>query len=717
MPTATPQVHRRRQRLAILAVSAIAGALAAGLTTGVLNLFPPGLKTTDLHVAVASRHVFVDTAEPSVLHRGAYPVSGLIRHAELLGQVMIGDPLVERTAARAHVPADRIGAGARVTADVQAALTEPGDEQRANDIWRAAQPYQLQVQSRQTGPVLDIYTVAPSEGEARRLVDASVAELGRYLTESADAEGLAAKYRVRLRPMGPARGASLDGGMPQAIGVVSFALFSGLVYAGLTLLLKRRRGRPQRRHVRRELRSDDDWPHTTRLMPWSFAAFLAVLWLIPFNDIELTVQMPIDLKFDRLVLPFVAAAWALALMVGGRVAPRLRWTWIHTAVATFVVVAFISVIFNARELTRTLELEGAVKALPLLVAYVSVFVIASTAVRPTEVRAFLQYTLVLAVLCALGIIWEYRLKQNLFYTWSDLALPGIFSVESLDAGAIDDIGRRLVRGPAALPLEAVAMLALALPIALVSLIQAHQWRHRILYGLAACILLAAAFATFRKSALLAPVSVIATVAYFRRRELLRLSPLALVLIVLVHVLAPGALGKTGMQFDPSRLGVTTVSDRASDYDAVRPDVWTHFLFGRGWGSYDHVTYRTLDSEFLHRGIEMGMFGLLAYVFMPLAVIIGARRLIADRHPEWSPPALMGAAAAVVLPRRLHALRRDGVPARDVHLPLHGGAGGGGRATARGPRELLGACAGAAARLPPPCGTRPVRPEERRGRGR
>ncbi len=244
------------------------------------------------------------------------------------------------------------------------------------------------------------------------------------------------------------------------------------------------------------------------------------------------------------------------------------------------------------------------------------------------------------------MLWEYRFKQNLFYEWSSTLLPGFFDVAPLDAGAVDNIGRRLVRGPAALPLEAVAMLAMALPIALVFALQADDWRERILYGLAVCLLLSAAFATYRKSALLAPVSVIATVAYFRRRELLKLSPLALVLVVLVHILAPGALGKTTTQFDPSQLGVTTVSDRAADYDAVRPDLWTHLLFGRGWGSYDHVTYRILDSELLHRVLEMGVFGLLAFVAMVLSVLLVARETIARRERYWSGYALIGAAAAV-----------------------------------------------------------------------
>jgi O-antigen ligase len=160
------------------------------------------------------------------------------------------------------------------------------------------------------------------------------------------------------------------------------------------------------------------------------------------------------------------------------------------------------------------------------------------------------------------------------------------------------------------------------------------------------LIFAAAFATFRKSALLAPVSVVATIAYFRRRELLKLAPLALVLVVLIPVLAPGAARLTTSQFEPGRLGVATVSDRASDYDAVRPDIWAHLLFGKGWGSYSHTTYRVLDSEILHRTIEMGVLGLFAFLFMVVSVIWTARSTIAERDRTWAPLALMGTASAV-----------------------------------------------------------------------
>lgn len=631
MPRTTHLSHARLRRL-IVAVS-LAVALAAGMVA----------YGTVQPISAASTHVFVDTAPPSLVDRPGYPVEALTQHAEMLGRVMTNPPVVGQIARLAGISEKQVAAHAHTTARVPAAFTEPASEERAAEIPVSDRRYRIEVEARTDTPILDIYTHAPSTAAAKRLADAAVAGLQAHIRTLGDDEGLPASDRIVLRRLGSARGAPVNTGLAAAMGLIAFLVVFGLAFGGLRYLTRERKPPAQ---PKPEPEPDDIWPHTTRLVPWTFAGFLAVVWLVPFADIQLNIPVPIDLSFDRLVLPVVVAAWVIAWLGGGSAAPRLRPTRIHVAVGAFVLCAFASVIFNARTLNQTLELDAALKQLPLLVTYVSLFIIASTAVRSSEVRAFLTYTLALAVICAIGILWEYRFKQNLFYSWSDKLLPGIFEVGKADSSAVDDIGRRVVRGPAIVPLETVAMLSMGLAIPLVRLTETQGWRGRLLYGLAACLIFAAAFATFRKSAMIAPLSVIATIAYFRRRELLKLAPLGLVLVVLIPILAPGAIGMTTSQFQPSRLGVATVSDRAADYDAVRPDIWSHLLLGKGWGSYDVVSYRVLDSEILHRLVEMGVLGLAAFFFMIVSVLAAARRTITSRDRTRAPLALIGTAAAV-----------------------------------------------------------------------
>ena len=96
------------------------------------------------------------------------------------------------------------------------------------------------------------------------------------------------------------------------------------------------------------------------------AAFIAMLWLVPFNAVALDVSLPIDLKLDRLVLPVIVLTWVLALAFGGPGAPRWRFTPIHAGVAVFAAVAGLSVVLNAEDLDRTLVLGLSIKKLTLL---------------------------------------------------------------------------------------------------------------------------------------------------------------------------------------------------------------------------------------------------------------------------------------------------------------------------------------------------------------
>jgi hypothetical protein len=314
--------------------------------------------------------------------------------------------------------------------------------------------------------------------------------------------------------LGPARGGVINGRTKPQIVLLTFLVALAGCYALLSAISAIRRGwRAAGAAVPRAWRrpdgprSDDAWPRTTRLLPWSVAGFMAMLWLVPFNTIKLTASLPFDLKFDRIVLPFIVGLWLLALAVGGRDAPRIRITPIHVAVAILGLVASLGVVFGARSLNQTLEFDLGVKKLSLLVSYGVLFVIVASSIRGTEIAAFLKYTLGLALLAALGTVWEHRMGYNVFYDLSDKALPSFFEVGQAEAGLFDNAGRALTRGPGEHPLEIVAMLTMALPIALVGMLDATRRRTALIYGVATCVLLAAALSTDRKSSLLAPLAV------------------------------------------------------------------------------------------------------------------------------------------------------------------------------------------------------------------
>jgi hypothetical protein len=637
---------RKRLILAVLMISTAVAVVCAKVNT-----------RGNLLVAGAATHVIVDDPGPSIVDRRAQPddVIALQQRAELYARLLVSDPVLAGVARRAGIAPGQLSGVAR-SPGVPYTFTQPDSEVRAAQIIGSRAPYQLEMQASIHEPVLSIYSQAPSVGEAQRLADAAVLGLQDYLRALARGQAFPVGSLPTLRQLGPARGGVIAGHASVVIAALTWITAFGLTCAlllGVAYLRARRRrpavGGPARAAATTEREGLDDWPHTTRVLPWMVAGFIAMLWLTPFDKIQLAISTPIDMKLDRLVLPFVFVVWVIAFAAGGRLSPRLRITPIHVALAAFLACAFLSVVLDARSLNRTLELDLALKKLPLLISYMSLFVIVASAVRRTEVRAFMTYSLVLAVICGVGVIWEYRFKQNLFSIWTERLLPPGFRYDSSAStvASVDSLGRRGVVGPADVGLEAVSMLAMALPMAVVGLLGTPRRKERILHGLAVCLLMAATFATVRKSAMLAPISVFLTLAYFRRRELLSLAPLGLVVALAVSMLAPGAVHTTIEQFvTPESSTATTTRDRVADYDAIRPDVWTHLLFGRGFGSYDHFTYRVLDSEVLGRLVETGVIGLAAFLLIGVAVVLAARSTIAGRAAPYAGLALIGAAAAV-----------------------------------------------------------------------
>ena len=92
--------------------------------------------------------------------------------------------------------------------------------------------------------------------------------------------------------------------------------------------------------------------------------------------------------------------------------------------------------------------------------------------------------------------------------------------------------------------------------------------------------------------------------------------------------------------------VATVSDRTADYDAIRPDVWSHLRSAAASAPTSHDSYRILDSEILQpaRGDRRARArGLLSPDRSTRRWSLAGR---SEREPPSAPIALVGAAAAV-----------------------------------------------------------------------
>ncbi len=640
-------LKNHRLVLALLVVSTLAGAIAAKVNT-----------RGNLTVAAATTNVMIDDPNASIVDRLALwgDVTTLQKHAVLYGRLMTTTPVLADIAKRAGLPADELSGIARITEGEPHSLLQIAAEERANQIRASNAPYRLELQASPVEPILTIYAEAPSFPSALRLANSSILGLRDYLRTLARQQHWPLRELPQLRQLGNARGGVTHSSAKLMIAALTFITVFALTFVGLLMILKRpwrRREKdllsPPRPSRRISARAAADWPRTTRLLPWSIAALIAMIWLTPFDRIQLTASGPINITLDRILLPIVAVIWFMARAAGPAAKPRVRITRVHVAFGVFIACALLSVVLDAPYLNHTGDFMLSIKKLPLLVTYVSIFLIVASSVRRTEVRAFLNYTLVLAVLCGIEVIYEYHYKENLFLIWGQRLIHSPFELVSGSGPALDSLGRSWVDGPTGYGVELVAMLAMVLPIPILGILGTKSRGRQVLYSLAIVVLISAIFATQRKSALVLPAGVILVLAYYRRRELIALAPLGMVLLVMVALISPGVIHGVISQFTaPGSAHVATVSDRTADYDAVRPDVWSHLIFGRGFGSYDPLTYRVLDSEILGPLVETGVFGLFAYLMIAVSLMLFARKPAASRDPRRSTPALVGVGAAAVM---------------------------------------------------------------------
>jgi hypothetical protein len=232
---------RRRPRLIWATVGGLALVI---LTLYQVTFSPPFLRARPLDVAAGSVSLLVDLQKSDItsLAPSVDQMAGLATQADLLGQVMVTDPVVEDIAHRLAIPVSRIQADAPVTSDVPRTVIEPNSGSNAMSLLTSPDRFQLQVQVDPTTPVIHVYTQAPSGPMAVRFATAAVHALDDYVARLSGTTGVGAPNRIRIVQLGPATGGALQGSASKQIALLAFATgFAGTLFA-LALIRRVRTG-------------------------------------------------------------------------------------------------------------------------------------------------------------------------------------------------------------------------------------------------------------------------------------------------------------------------------------------------------------------------------------------------------------------------------------------------------------------------------------------
>ncbi len=639
------------RRFRLVAIAMTIAAVLALLLVYRPTLSPPGLQERGFEFGVAKGQILVDTpisaladADQDGLGPGYFPLTYAL--------YLRTDAARAAIARKAGIDANAVAASGpftellfRPNIVIRAAVRPPPNLEDHD--------YRVVLDATSGRPVLSIYAQAPTSEEALTLVRSTMQVLREHVREEEERSRVPATERPTLRSLGATEGGQVNSGVNVELAVLAFILFSA---AGIAFVYRRER------RLRRKAAeppppppppappAEDDWPRTTRLLPWSIAGFLAMVMLLPFDSIKLPIAIPMDGKLDRPVLVLLGTLWLGALLaVKGRGRPRIAITRIHVAALMFFALACLGAVLNAPALVNLDEFTLVLKKLVLLASYIALFAIVASVVRPAEAPRFVALMIGLAVVAAFGTVIEYRLGFNAFYQWSAALLPGSVGVpETLNT--LDSIGRTSIYGPAGHPVELATMVGMVVPFAVVGLLESPERRKRIAYAIAIGVIFAGALATQRKTSVVAPAAgLLVLLAYRPRLVVRRLIPVGLVLGLLVGLASPGAIQSIFGQLSPSKFGnVRSTQDRTADYDGVAPDVTRHVLLGRGYESYDHTKYRILDNAYLGLLIGVGLVGLLAYLAILATTMSAAHRTIRSGDPPLSGTALAASASVAVV---------------------------------------------------------------------
>jgi hypothetical protein len=363
---------------------------------------------------------------------------------------------------------------------------------------------------------------------------------------------------------------------------------------------------------------------------------ILVILLIPIKRYTLPSSLPFHLEPYRLLIALVAVAWTTSLLIDPRV--RLRATPVDKPLLLFVAAVLASFLTNS---SRVSSLEGEV--LKRMAFFVSFFIVLYMCVSVLRHLDHLDQMVKVLVwggaLVSLAALFEARTNYNVFDHLSAW-VPG------LHLGVVPKAalrGARLrVYASAQHPIALGAGLVMLLPLT-IYLFQRYRQRR---YFVCGALILLAVFSTVSRTAFV--MLLVIAFVYLALRPIMtrRLWPLALPLLVVVHIALPGTLGALKQSFLPKGGLIAEQQNQnvgsgrlATLGPALHTELAPHPLFGEGFGT--RVTTPDelvkipngpiLDDQWLGVFLETGVIGGCLFAWIFLRFIRRAGRAAKEDH--------------------------------------------------------------------------------------
>lgn len=342
-----------------------------------------------------------------------------------------------------------------------------------------------------------------------------------------------------------------------------------------------------------------------------------VVMFIPIRRYALPGNMPFELEPYRLLVAVVMIGWFAALLVDPRV--RLHPTGLRGPLVLLMIAVLGSVAVNPANVSA--EQTQVIKSLTFLLSFLLVLLLIVSVVETrAAVDRILQVLVGSGAIVAVFAIIESRTDFNVFNQLGRV-IPFL---------RLEEVPLIPGRG-ARLRVFASAQHSIALSAAMVMLVPlafylAVRTRHR-LWWVAGGLMVVAAVATISRTGILMLAIILVVFAVLRPADARRALPIALPLLLMMHLAIPGALGSLQAAFNPAgglvaeqqsdagKLGSGRVADLgpALDQAAARP------VLGQGYGTRvtdnQQAKANILDNQWLGTLLETGLVGVFAWIWL------------------------------------------------------------------------------------------------------
>jgi hypothetical protein len=362
------------------------------------------------------------------------------------------------------------------------------------------------------------------------------------------------------------------------------------------------------------------------LLRWEIqvSVIVLVVLLIPLGRYELPGNLPFNLEPFRLLVALIGFGWFATLLAD----PALRWkrTALFGPLFALIMAILASDALNTARIEQDDILPEVVKSLSLFLSFIVVLLFVTSVITRREqldtvVKALVGGGAVVSVFTLI----QYHTSFNIFDHLGVIPLletqDGGIPAEGLEARG----GGARVYASAQHPIALSAALVMLLPLGIYA---GRRWGTRFWWA-ATALIGVAAISTVARTGSTMLLTVLVVFLLLKPVDVLRLWKWAIPFVVVVHLLAPGAMGSLKNAFFPDEGLIAeqqsahsaTSSNRLADAGPALSQWWDLPYLGHGFGT--RITDSTnpknnaliLDDQWLGLLLEIGLAGALAVLWL------------------------------------------------------------------------------------------------------